>query len=121
MINKPPPLNRDYNKDPNTKALKRRGFINHGSTLGDSSQVEKFVRKRQSDRAAVGESSSSSDRCAHGSSCFGDAGNPMNLELQSCRPERSTTLWGKGDQRFSTVWRTLSSGEFLQESILLVQ
>ena len=33
MINKPPPLNRDYNRDPNIKALKRRGFINHGSTL----------------------------------------------------------------------------------------
>ena len=33
MINKPPPLNRDDNKDPNIKALKRRGFINHGSTL----------------------------------------------------------------------------------------
>ena len=33
MINKTPPLNRDYNRDPNMKALKRRGFINHGSTL----------------------------------------------------------------------------------------
>ena len=25
---------REYSKDPNIKALKRRGFINHGSTLG---------------------------------------------------------------------------------------
>ena len=33
MINKPPPLNRDYNRDPHIKALKRREFINHGSTL----------------------------------------------------------------------------------------
>ena len=33
MINNPPPLNRDYSRDPNIKALKRRGFINHGSTL----------------------------------------------------------------------------------------
>ena len=33
MINKPPPLNRDYDKGPNIEALKRRGFINHGSTL----------------------------------------------------------------------------------------
>ena len=33
MINKPPPLDRDYNRDPNTKALKRRGFMNHGSTV----------------------------------------------------------------------------------------
>ena len=32
LINKPPPLNRD-NRDPNIKALKGRGFINHGSTL----------------------------------------------------------------------------------------
>ena len=32
-MNKPPPLNRDYNRDPNIKALKTRGFINHGSTL----------------------------------------------------------------------------------------
>ena len=29
-----PPLNRDFSKDPNIQALKRRGFINHGSTLG---------------------------------------------------------------------------------------
>ena len=29
-----PPLNRDYNRDPNIWALKRRGFMNHGSTLG---------------------------------------------------------------------------------------
>ena len=27
MINKPPPLNRDYNRDPNIKALKRGGVI----------------------------------------------------------------------------------------------
>ena len=33
MINKPPPLNRDYSRDPNIKALKKRGFINHESTL----------------------------------------------------------------------------------------
>ena len=33
LINKPLPLNGDYSKDPNIKALKRRGFINHGSTL----------------------------------------------------------------------------------------
>ena len=37
MINKPPPLNRDDNRNPNIKALKRRGFINHGSTLDISS------------------------------------------------------------------------------------
>ena len=33
MINKPPALHRDYSRDPNIKALKRRGFISHGSTL----------------------------------------------------------------------------------------
>ena len=33
MINKPPPLNWDYNRDPNIWALKGGGFINHGSTL----------------------------------------------------------------------------------------
>ena len=32
-MNKPPPLNMDYKRDPNIWALKRRGFINHGSTL----------------------------------------------------------------------------------------
>ena len=32
LINKPPPLSRDYNRDPYIKALKRRGFIDHGST-----------------------------------------------------------------------------------------
>ena len=31
LINKPPPLDRDYHRDPNIKALKRRGFINHGN------------------------------------------------------------------------------------------
>ena len=34
-MNKPPhPLNGDDNLDPNIEALKRRGFMNHGSTLG---------------------------------------------------------------------------------------
>ena len=33
MINETPPLNRDYNRYPNIKALKRRGLINHESTL----------------------------------------------------------------------------------------
>ena len=33
MINKPSPLDTDSNKDPKIKALKRRGLINHGSTL----------------------------------------------------------------------------------------
>ena len=35
LIHKPPLVNRDSNRDPNNKALERRGFINHGSTLGD--------------------------------------------------------------------------------------
>ena len=34
MIIRHPPLNKDDNRDPNIKALKRRGFMNHGSTLG---------------------------------------------------------------------------------------
>ena len=34
LINKPAALDRDYNRDPNIKALKRRGSINHGSTFG---------------------------------------------------------------------------------------
>ena len=33
LINKPTPLGRDYNREPNTKARKRRRVINHGSTL----------------------------------------------------------------------------------------
>ena len=33
MINKPPPPSRDYDKHPNIKAFKRRGFMNPGSTL----------------------------------------------------------------------------------------
>ena len=31
--NKPPPLNGDHNRAPEIKAIKRRGFINHGSKL----------------------------------------------------------------------------------------
>ena len=31
MIDKPPLLDRDYTSDPNIKALKRKGFMNHGS------------------------------------------------------------------------------------------
>ena len=34
MSNKPPPHNGDYDRAPNIKNLKRRGFINHRSTLG---------------------------------------------------------------------------------------
>ena len=30
----PLPFNREYNTDPRLKALKRKGLINHGSTLG---------------------------------------------------------------------------------------
>ena len=37
LINEPPPLNRDYTRDPNTKAVKRRWFLNHGSTLSHAS------------------------------------------------------------------------------------
>ena len=32
LINKPPPLNRDYNRDPSIKTFKRRGLTNQGST-----------------------------------------------------------------------------------------
>ena len=48
MINEPPSLNRDYNRDPNMKALKRRGVINQGSTLGSgvSDQGLKFAGLR---------------------------------------------------------------------------
>ena len=35
LINNPTPLNGDYNSVPNTKALERRGLVNHGSTLVD--------------------------------------------------------------------------------------
>ena len=30
QINEPPPLSRDYNRDPTVKALARNGSINHG-------------------------------------------------------------------------------------------
>ena len=43
MINKPPPLNRDYDRDPNIKALKRRGLINHGSTLESSRGIHSLI------------------------------------------------------------------------------
>ena len=32
-MKKPSPLNGDHNRDPYLKALKRMGFIHHGSTL----------------------------------------------------------------------------------------
>ena len=32
-ITKPPPLNRDYNRNADIKALKKRVFINQGTTL----------------------------------------------------------------------------------------
>ena len=35
LNNKPPPLNRYYNRDPNIKALKRRRFVNSRSTVGN--------------------------------------------------------------------------------------
>ena len=34
MIHKPLPINRDYNRDPDIEALKRRRCINHGFTVG---------------------------------------------------------------------------------------
>ena len=33
LINKPPPLYSDLNRDPKIEALKRRWFVNHGSRL----------------------------------------------------------------------------------------
>ena len=33
LINTPPRLDREYNRDLDTKALKRKSFLNHGSTL----------------------------------------------------------------------------------------
>ena len=33
-IDKPLPPYRNYTRDPNIRAVKRKGFINHGSTLG---------------------------------------------------------------------------------------
>ena len=48
-MNKPPPLNRAYYRDLNIKAFKRRGFINHRSTLG----LRLARRERGTDRAAA--------------------------------------------------------------------
>ena len=41
MINELPPLNRDYDRDPNIKALRRKGFLNHGSTLVGTWRLQK--------------------------------------------------------------------------------
>ena len=49
MMNNPPPLNRDYKRDPNSKALRKKGFINHGSTLGFKVQGSSIVRFRALD------------------------------------------------------------------------
>ena len=43
MINEPPPLNGDYNKDPNINALKRKGFINQRSALDNIIHFEIFL------------------------------------------------------------------------------
>ena len=53
MINKPLPLNSDYSGDPNIKALKslkKRGFINDGSTLGF--EAEAFGQQVRSEHLA---------------------------------------------------------------------
>ena len=42
LITKSTPLNRDYSRDPNIKALIRRGFTNHGSTLDTTSLKIKY-------------------------------------------------------------------------------
>ena len=47
MIHKPPPHNRDDNRDPNIKALKRKGFINHGSTLIGNVGMSKLYACRE--------------------------------------------------------------------------
>ena len=39
MINKRPPLFGGYNRDPNTQALQKQGFINQGSTLNPKPQI----------------------------------------------------------------------------------
>ena len=49
VINKPPSLNRDYNRDPNIRALQRRGFMNHGSPLAP--KPDTFSPQAQTRRA----------------------------------------------------------------------
>ena len=48
-MNKPPPLNRDYSRDPKIKALKRRGFINHGSTFMENHMEKSMEREMENE------------------------------------------------------------------------
>ena len=68
MIHKPPPLNRDLNGDPNIKALKRKGFINHGCTLVSVLITPKphpaSLRSKQGLRPGACEESGRTSSCA---------------------------------------------------------
>ena len=50
MINHPPPVSGEYNRNPNIKALKGRGPIHHGSTVppfGTAGPKENHVQQRR--------------------------------------------------------------------------
>ena len=47
------PLNRDYNRDPNIKAFKRRGFINHWSTLVQPAKITAGAKQQQIEKNAL--------------------------------------------------------------------
>ena len=55
----PPPFHRDYTRDPNIKALKRRWLINnHGSTLSSVAcqGMGRLIRKTQTWKVSEGQS-----------------------------------------------------------------
>ena len=51
-IDKPPPRNRDYSRDPNIKALKRRGFNNHGSTFPPLKEEEAVLNLKSLEKCS---------------------------------------------------------------------
>ena len=53
LINKPPLLNRDYNRDANIRALKMRGFVNRGSTVGKNPACHSVLRSNYSWQAGA--------------------------------------------------------------------
>ena len=53
LTNKPPPLNKAYNRDPNIKALQRKRFSNHGSTLESLISVRGSLRAKASARCGA--------------------------------------------------------------------
>ena len=81
MINKSPPLSRDYNRNPNIRALKRRWSINHGSALFRKAEQSSDILFADVKLAPL--SAESAEECLNVCWCF--SGKGLMIRISACK------------------------------------